>query len=280
MAAFRLSCRGAILSVLIAAVTTPVAGQSTTPVCGYSVIASFPHDSDAWTQGLVIRSGILYEGTGLYGESSIRRVDLETGAVEQQQNLSSSYFGEGVTLWEDRLIQLTWQEQTAFLWDRSTFAPLGQFSYTGEGWGLTDGAGRLIMSDGSAVITYRNAQTFASISQISVHDGPDDVTHLNELEFIRGEILANVWLTDRIVRIRPDTGEVLAWIDLTGLLPSGTDADVLNGIAWNDDEERLFVTGKLWPTLYEIELTGCPPIPLFADGFASGNTLGWSTTTP
>ncbi len=267
--------------VLIAAVTTPVAGQSTTPVCGYTVIASFPHDDDAWTQGLVIRSGILYEGTGLYGESSIRRVDLETGAVEQQQNLSSSYFGEGVTLWEDRLIQLTWQEQTAFLWDRSTFAPLGQFSYTGEGWGLTDGAGRLIMSDGSAVITYRNAQTFASISQISVHDGPDDVTHLNELEFIRGEILANVWLTDQIVRIRPDTGEVIAWIDLTGLLdPADPDADVLNGIAWNDDEERLFVTGKLWPTLYEIELTGCPHLPLFADGFASGNTLGWSTTTP
>jgi len=240
-----------------------------------------PHDEGAFTQGLLFRDGILYEGTGNYEFSSIRRVALETGVVQQQRDLDDNFFGEGVTLIDDRLIQLTYREHVAFIWDPTTFAPLGQFTYEGEGWGLTDAADRLIMSNGSSTIAFRDPQTFEVLREIAVHDGLDAVTRLNELEFIRGEILANVWLTDDIVRIRPDSGEVIAWIDLSGLLATQTHSpNVLNGIAFDETNERLFVTGKWWPTLFEIELTGCPPLPLFADDFASGNTLGWSSTQP
>lgn len=272
------------LSAVLATGAVVIAGPGeaqTTPVCGYTVLNAYPHDDEAFTQGLLYRNGELFEGTGLDGESSIRRVTLETGAVEQIRDLDDQYFGEGVTLVDDRLIQLTWDSQVAFIWDRTSFDPLGQFTYSGSGWGLTDGAGRLIMSNGSSTLQFRNPDTFDIIGEVQVRDGLDPVTSLNELEFIRGEILANVWLTDSIVRIKPDTGQVIAWIDLTGLLdPDPPTADVLNGIAFDDDAERLFVTGKFWPTLFEIELTGCPPLPLFSDDFASGNTLGWSSATP
>lgn len=256
-----------------------------TPVCGFTVINAYPHDNTAYTQGLVYRNGTLFEGTGLtQGQSSIRRVALETGIVQQIENLDDQYFGEGVTLVGDRLIQLTWQAEIAFIWDRTTFAPLGQFNYTGSGWGLTDGAERLIMSNGSSVLRYRNADTFAVIREVQVLDGLTAVSSLNELEFIRGEILANKYGEDDIYRIRPDSGQVIARIDLTGLLDPAPDPDppapeVLNGIAFDEDSERLFVTGKFWPTLFEIELTGCPPLPLFSDDFASGNVLGWSAVS-
>jgi len=259
--------------------TASVGETQTTPVCGYTVINSYLHDETAYTQGLVFRDGTLHEGTGLFnGDSSIRRVTLETGVVEQIRNLDDQYFGEGVTVVDDRLIQLTWQNQVALIWDRTTFAPLGQFTYSGAGWGLTDGADRLIMSDGTSVLAFRDSDTFDVIREVVVLDGINPVTDLNELEFVRGEILANVYTTNLIARIAPDTGQVIAWIDLEGLLDQARQGpEVLNGIAFDDDNERLFVTGKFWPTLFEIELTGCPPLPLFSDDFASGNTLGWSS---
>ncbi len=278
----RLLCLITVVAIHTSVIATATDRQTTTPVCGYSIVHVYPHDDQAYTQGLLFRDGILYEGTGLYhGDSSIRRVTLETGEVQQIQNLNDQYFGEGVTLVDDRLIQLTWQSELAFIWDRTTFAPLGQFTYTGSGWGLTDGAGRLIMSNGTTFITFRNPETFAAIRQIQVLDGPDPVSQLNELEFIRGEILANVYQTDLIARISPDTGRVIAWIDLDGLLgPTQPKAEVLNGIAFDEATERLFVTGKFWPKLFEIELTGCPPLPLFADDFSSENTQGWSSVNP
>jgi len=269
--------------VAIAFIATTSAGEAqTTPVCGFTVVNSYDHDPNAYTQGLVYRDGTLYEGTGLFdGDSSIRRVTLETGAVDQIHFLENQYFGEGITLVNDRLIQLTWQNQVAFIWDRASFAPLGQFPYSGQGWGLTDGAGRLIMSNGSSFITFRDSDTFDIVRQVQVHNGLDAVSNLNELEFIRGEILANVYTTNLIARIAPDTGQVIAWIDLGGLLDQARQGpEVLNGIAFDNDTGRLFVTGKFWPTLFEIELTDCPPLPLFSDDFASENTLGWSSTNP
>lgn len=268
------------LSLISVMTTTLIAGAGelqTTPVCGYTIINTYTHDDQAYTQGLLFRDGTLFESTGLRdGRSSVRRVALETGEVEQIRNLDDAYFGEGMTLVGDRLIQLTWQAGIAFLWDRTSFEPVGQFSYSGSGWGLTDGADRLIMSNGSATLRFRNTDTFDIIREVVVRNGVVPVDDLNELEFIRGEVLANVYGEDWITRIRPDTGRVLATIDLADLrdlLPSS--AEVLNGIAFDEATERLFVTGKFWPTLYEIELTGCPPLPLFADDFASGNTGGW-----
>ena len=269
--------------VAIAFIATTSAGEAqTTPVCSYTVLNSYLHDDTAYTQGLVYRDGTLYEGTGLFdGDSSIRRVTLETGAVEQIHFLENQYFGEGITLVNDRLIQLTWQNQVAFIWDRASFDPLGQFTYSGSGWGLTDGAGRLIMSDGSNTLRFRDTDTFDVIGEVVVLDGINPVSNLNELEFIRGEILANVYTTNLIARIAPDTGQVIAWIDLEGLLDQARQGPgVLNGIAFDNDTGRLFVTGKFWPTLFEIELTDCPPLPLFSDDFASGNTLGWSSAIP
>lgn len=268
---------------VISAVVIAGAGElQTTPVCGYTVVNTYPHDDQAYTQGLLYRDGTLFEGTGLYdGRSSIRRVTLETGAVEQIRNLDDAYFGEGLTLVGDRLIQLTWQAGIAFVWDRISFEPVGQFSYSGSGWGLTDGADRLIMSNGSATLRFRNTDTFDVISEVVVRDGVTPIDDLNELEFIRGEVLANVYGEDWIARINPDSGQVLARIDLStlrDLVPPN--AEVLNGIAFDDEGERLFVTGKFWPYLYEIELTGCPPLPLFADDFASGNTEGWDVWMP
>lgn len=270
------SCRFVILFLAAAEL-----GWSQTPVCTYEVINTYPHDDDAYTQGLLFEGGELFESAGRYGESSLRRVDLETGQVLQIAHLDGSYFAEGLALWKDRLLQLTWQENTCFLWDAVTFAPLGSFSYTGEGWGLTHDGRRLIMSDGSATLTFRDPATFAETGSMIVTDNGSLVFELNELEWIRGEVFANIWQTRQIARIDPNTGEVIAKIDLDGLLdpwPSG-DA-VLNGIAWDDDGERLFVTGKLWPSLFEIELLGCPELRLFFDGFETGGTGNWSTTQP
>jgi glutamine cyclotransferase len=222
------------------------------PVYTYRVIRRYPHDPAAFTQGLVYFEGIFYEGTGLYGRSSLRRVDLETGQVLQRVDLADPYFGEGVAMAGDTLIQLTWREHTAFIYDRRTFAVTGQFTYTTEGWGLTHDGQRLIMSDGSNTLYFRDPSTFEETSRVLVFDGATPVARLNELEFIRGEVYANVWQTDRIARIDPHTGRVTSWIDLTGLKPPQT--DVLNGIAYDAMQDRLFVTGKLWPYLYEIEL--------------------------
>ena len=252
----------------------------TTPVCGYTVVNAYAHDENAYTQGLVFRDGILYESTGITGSSSLRRVDLETGTILQIHWLPLDVFGEGLTLFNDRLIQLTWISETAFVYDRASFELVDQFTYTGSGWGLTDGAHRLIMSNGTSFLTFRNPQDFNIIRQIQVRDGLNPISSLNEMEFIHGEVLANVYQTDLIARIKPDSGQVIAWIDLEGLLaPTPSRAEVLNGIAFDEATGRLFVTGKFWPTLFEIELTDCPPLPLFADDFASGNTEGWDAWT-
>ena len=232
-----------------------------TPVYGFEIVNTYPHDRAAFTQGLFYDQGELYEGTGLNGASSMRRVELETGKILQIQDLDSRYFGEGLALWDDRLIQLTWRSQVGFIYDRKTFQKLGQFTYRTEGWGLTQDGQNLIMSDGSNNLYFLDPNTFGEVKRISVQDQGKPIERLNELEYIKGEIFANVWLTDRIVRISPTTGEVLGWIDCTGLIDSkllnSSDA-VLNGIAYDAEHDRLFVTGKFWPQLFEIKLV---PIP-------------------
>jgi len=222
----------------------------------YSVVRTYPHDPSAFTQGLEYHDGFLYEGTGLNGRSSIRKVRLETGDVVQKRDLPSQYFGEGITIWKAEIVELTWRSQIGFTYDLSTFAPKRTFSYSGEGWGLTHDDRSLIMSDGSAGIRFLDPDTFAERRRVVVADAGVPITRLNELEYVRGEIYANVWQTDTIVRIAPDSGRVLGWIDLRGLLGTAersTDA-VLNGIAYDAARDRLFVTGKLWPKVFEIKI--------------------------
>jgi len=250
-----LACAG----VLAVAGTTirPRAFQSEpAPHASYSVERSYPHDRGAFTQGLEYVDGFLYEGTGLNGRSSIRKVKLETGEVVQQRDVPSEYFGEGITVWKSDLYELTWRSQTAFSYDRATFAPKKTFSYAGEGWGLTHDDRSLIMSDGSSSLRFLDPATFAEQRRISVIDGGRPIARLNELEYVRGEIYANVWQTDSIVRIAPDSGRVLGWIDLRGLLRADEQAgvDVLNGIAYDAEHDRLFVTGKLWPRIFQIKI--------------------------
>jgi glutaminyl-peptide cyclotransferase len=267
------------VAVLAALLAVPVAGAQT-PVCGYQVVAEYPHDPGAFTQGLLYSGGVLYESTGLYGESTLRRVELATGEVLVRKNLSDDYFAEGLALWGDQLLQLTWRENTCFLWDVVTMWPEGSFGYTGEGWGLTHDGRVLILSDGSSSLRFLDPVSHAELGSVAVTDQGSPVTNLNELEWIRGEVFANRFTTDRIARIDPDTGRVIAWIDLAGLLQPGPPPGYLNGIAWDDAGERLFVTGKNWPTLYEIELVGCSELRLFGDGFESGGLLRWTGALP
>ena len=226
----------------------------TAPVYGYRIVNEYPHDRTAFTQGLVYADGDLYEGTGRYGESTLRRVDLESGDVLQSYALDPRHFGEGIAVLGDRIYQLTWQTKTAFVYDRETFAPLGTFGYPTEGWGLTTDGERLIMSDGTSKLVFRDPETFAEVGSVVVQDDDQPIPYLNELEYIDGEVWANVWRTDVIVRIDPGTGRVNSWINLTDLLNRGEQrADVLNGIAHDSATGRIFVTGKLWPRLFEIE---------------------------
>jgi glutamine cyclotransferase len=227
-----------------------------TPIWTARVIATHPHDPGAFTQGLVVHRGELFEGTGLYGRSSVRRVDLETGRVEALVPLPAAYFGEGITIIGDRLFQLTWQNQTAIIYDVDSLKPIEVFNYTGEGWGLTHDGTHLLVSDGSASIQFWDPASRAVIRRIEVSDDGEPIARLNELEYIEGEIWANIWYQDRIARISPETGQVLGWIDLSGLYTDNRrgSEDVLNGIAFNPDTRQLFVTGKNWPQLFEIEL--------------------------
>ncbi|HEX8812711.1 MAG TPA: glutaminyl-peptide cyclotransferase [Terracidiphilus sp.] len=243
------------LSIMWIAVCASAPAQP--PVHGYTVIHTFPHDPHAFTQGLIYEDGHLYESTGQYGESSLRMVDLETGRVLQKQPVAKEYFAEGLASWGSTLIQLTWQEQTAFVYDRFSFRQLRTFRYPGEGWGLTSDGKQLILSDGTPELRFLDPATFHELRRVTVKDHGLPVDNLNELEMVRGEIYANVWHSDKIARISPRTGAVLGWIDLTGLLPANLRSSseaVLNGIAYDAVHDRLFVTGKLWPRLYEIRV--------------------------
>jgi len=227
-------------------------------VYGFRVVDSYPHDPTAFTQGLCFVDGTLYESTGLLGQSSLRRVDLTTGAVQQERRLAADVFGEGVTGHGDKIVQLTWQSHVGYVYDRQTLALLRQFSYETEGWGITWDGRRLIMSDGTATLYFLDPTTFEVTGSIQVHT-PDGqpVTGLNELEYVNGEVYANVWQTDRLVRIAPASGIVTGWIDLAGLLGPQfrtQPVDVLNGIAYDAKNDRIFVTGKLWPLIFEIKL--------------------------
>ena len=231
--------------------------EASIPACTVRIVGVFPHDPAAYTQGLVFEDGGFYEGTGLWGESIVRRVDLETGEVLQLHSLPPEYFGEGITVWEDRIIQLTWKSGQGFVYDRGSFELLDTFPYPTEGWGITHDGARLIMSDGTQTLYFWDPETLAEIGSVDVHAGAGPVTRLNELEYVQGMVLANIWQTDLIAVIDPSTGQVAAWIDLRGLLEPEDYAepvDVLNGIAYDAGSERLFVTGKLWPKVFEIEL--------------------------
>jgi glutamine cyclotransferase len=231
------------------------------PVYTYNITNTYPHDRDAFTEGLIFEDGVLYEGTGLLEQSTLRRVELETGAVLQIRELSDQLFGEGITIYGDKIIQLTWQSNIGFVYDKDSFELLQEFNYSTEGWGITHDGERLIMSDGTSTLHFLDPQTFEEISQLEVFDNDGPVTRLNELEYIQGEIYANVWQTDLVARIAPETGRVIGWIDLRGLLTAEDrlePVDVLNGIAYDAEADRLFVTGKLWPKLFEIELISPP----------------------
>jgi len=249
----------AIVSSLCLAAQQPSAGIRN---YGYRVVKSYPHDSSAFTQGLVFVDGSLYESTGLAGRSTLRRVDLETGRSLQQYTVLPQYFAEGLTSWGSDLIQLTYQTQVGFVYDRATLKLKSSFPYTGEGWGLTHDGKRLIVSDGTANLRFWDPVTFRETGRLAVRERGQPVRDLNELEYVRGQIFANIWHTDRIARISPATGDVVGWIDLKNLLKPGEIAAapelaneaVLNGIAYDASRDRLFVTGKLWPRLFEVRL--------------------------
>ena len=224
----------------------------------YEVIQTYPHDRSAYTQGLVFLDGVLYEGTGLEGQSTLRKVKLETGEVMQQQMLAPEYFGEGIAVLGDKIYQLTWRTGVGFVYDRSTFALQKTFQYSGEGWGLTHDGRQLIRSDGTSLLRWMDPVTLTDVRSVYVQDSGTAVRQLNELEWVRGEIWANIYTTNRIARIDPSTGSVTGWVHLPGLLKPDDLAqrvDVLNGIAFDAVGNRIFVTGKWWPKLFEIKLT-------------------------
>lgn len=250
--------RWLICVLTLATVCIALPARAAIPVYGYKVVHTYPHDSGAYTEGLFYKDGFLYESTGQIGTSTVRKVDLASGEVLQRHVVPSRYFGEGIIDWKDHLVQLTWQSQTGFVYDLATFRQQRSFSYPGEGWALTRDTRQLYMSDGSPVLRILDPDTLKQTGSIAVTADGEPVGSLNELEWVKGEILANVWLTNHIARIDPGTGHVVGWIDLTGLFDvNQTDDpgnDVLNGIAYDAKHDRLFVTGKRWPKLFEIKL--------------------------
>lgn len=244
---------GGILVVIVNLGQKPIDSASPT-LYTYQIIKTHPHNSTAFTEGLVFNNGVLYESTGEYGYSSLRQVNLENGVVEQEVLLPNKYFGEGLTVVNDSLVQLTWREKIGFIYDKETFSLLGNFSYSSEGWGLTFNGSDLIMSDGTSKLTFINPVTFQQIGQVSVHDENTPVTNINELEFINGDVYANIWMQQKIAIINPQTGTVKGWIDLTGIYQTNNLDDVLNGIAFDSQTNRLLITGKDWPNLYEITI--------------------------
>ncbi|HUR33373.1 MAG TPA: glutaminyl-peptide cyclotransferase [Vicinamibacterales bacterium] len=232
-------------------------GGPVLPVFGYTVVHTYPHDRDAFTQGLQVVDGVFYEGTGLNGRSSIRKVKIDTGEVLQKREVSAQYFGEGITVRGNELFQLTWQSGVALVYDTATFTPKRQHKYRGEGWGLTQDKASLIMSDGTEFLRYLDPATFAEKRRVRVTAAGAALKNLNELEYVKGEVFANVWQTDYVARVDPATGKVNGYIDFRGLLTprerEGT--DVMNGIAYDEASDRLFITGKLWPRVFEVRIT-------------------------
>ena len=227
------------------------------PVSGYKVITKFPHSTSSYTEGFFYRDGLFYESVGMLGRSAIFAINPQTGIASQRRDLPKDYFGEGIVDWGPNLYQWTWKSHICFVYDRFSLRPIKQFTYTGEGWGMTRTAKELITSDGSATLRFRNPDTFQETRHVLVKDGAKFVDQLNELEFVKGEIYANVWHSDRIARISPRDGHVLGWIDLTGLLSADQRVDaesVLNGIAYDAQRDQLFVTGKQWPAVFEIKI--------------------------
>ena len=240
-----------------------VVSSATAPVYGYRVVAKFPHSTESYTEGFFYRDGMFYEGTGREGHSAVLVIDPATGTVIQHRDLPRQYFGEGIVDWGPNIYEWTWKSGICFVYDRFSLQLVKQFSYTGEGWGMTHTANELITSDGSAILRFRDPTTFRETRHIVVKDGTKTIDQLNELEFIKGEIYANVWHTDRIARISPVDGHVISWIDLAGLLPTDqlVDAEsVLNGIAYDAQHDRLFVTGKQWPAVFEIKVMRKPAV--------------------
>ena len=254
--------RTLVLSVALAFCACGPASQAGgIPEYTYQIVHTYPHDPMAFTQGLLYLDGVLYEGTGDWEQSSIRKVKLETGEVLQKRDLPGQYFGEGIIVWKDRLLELTWKSEKGFIYDLAAFTPKGEFSYSGEGWGLTTDGKSIVMSDGSAGLRFWDPESLQETGRITVTEDGRPVIELNELEWVKGEIYANVWQTERIARIDPKSGKVVGWIDCRGLLtPADRSAqtDVLNGIAYDAQHDRLFVTGKRWPKLFEIKLLKRP----------------------
>ena len=251
--------KGLVASLVVGAFALVVSAAAAAPVQGARIVHIYPHDPDAFTEGLFYQDGFLYESTGLEGRSSIRKVRLETGEVVQQRPISPQYFGEGIVAWKGKLVELTWKSEIGFVYDLATFTPRSSFRYQGEGWALTRDDHRLIMDDGTPEIRFLDPVTLKEAGRITVTDDGHPVFNLNELEWVMGEFYANIWMTNRIARIDPKSGHVLGWIDLTDMAlveasKSGRQIDVLNGIAYDAAHDRLFVTGKLWPDLYEIRL--------------------------
>ncbi|HEY1752048.1 MAG TPA: glutaminyl-peptide cyclotransferase [Caulobacteraceae bacterium] len=240
---------------LLAWVLGPAAAAAI-PVDHVEVVRAYPHDPDAFTEGLFWQGGALYESSGRYQRSNIRKVDLATGKVLQRRDLDPAYFGEGFVAWKGRLIQLTWKVGTGFIYDLASFKPLGEFHYAGDGWALTEDGHQLIMSDGTPVLRFLDPGTLKPVRTLKVTADGQPVDNINELEWVKGEILANIWMTSRIARIDPASGHVVGWIDLGALGPAGGDDPdaVANGIAYDAATDRLFVTGKLWPKLYEVRI--------------------------
>ncbi len=256
----RLNISLAFWTVRILAIAIPLlslTGGVAAPVSGYKVVAKFPHSKESYTEGFFYRDGMFYEGTGLKGHSALSVVEPETGKVVQRVGLPAQYFGEGIVDWGPNIYEWTWQAHLCFVYDRFSLRLVKQFSYDGEGWGMTRTAKEIITSDGTETLRFRDPRTFREIRHIVVRDGNRPVDQLNELEFVKGEIYANVWHSDRIARISPGDGRVLGWIDLAGLLPPNqklNEESVLNGIAYDAQHDRLFVTGKQWPAVFEIEV--------------------------
>lgn len=255
-------CWIACASLLAGAASAASAAAPAIPTYGFEVVRSYPHDPNAFTQGLFFKNGVIYESTGLEGRSSIRKVRLETGEVLQQVALPPGLFGEGIVDWGEQIISVTWQTQLGFVLNLQDFSLVKKFSYPGEAWGLTRNNRELVMSDGTAELRFLDPQTLRETRRLRVTAKGKPVDQLNELEWVNGEIYANIWQTDRIARIDAKTGQVVGWIDLAGLLPAkervAGHTDVLNGIAYDSVNKRLWVTGKLWPKLYEIRLVKRP----------------------